>query len=246
MGIAEIIKRTGLTKREGDTFLALARDVLSDHPELQESVLIGSMACKLLTHGRYTGRISEATDLDFFMEEIPQTLGAHLTEYPLVIRSGNTYGTVRYKIVFDVSPDLTFHTFKEGNSYHDKVDVFGRVVGSLRIAPKDVAYSKFDLRDDLVLRVATPGMLLATQIKPESFNQRRSQRARYLVQTVADTPALYEQAIVDCTSIFRKNGMTRGNFADVRKVVFEGLGNSVAYEQFVQFVQQVYNGLEKE
>ncbi len=240
MAIDDIIQRTGAAW--GDKhFVELALRVTQEYPELKKGVLIGGLAARLLTNTRYKGRSALATDVDFLVSSLPDTLRDHLQSFQLIKRISRSFGSGPIRDVYEEETGENYSVFKfpQDGPYKD-VDVFVGRVGGLKIDALSAV--SFGVSAGHTICVAAPGLLLATQLKPESFTHRRGDRARFVLESLA--PAEFTLALDTCHNLFSENHITRTDFDRVQRQVAHQhqSGRTSAYRAFVS---ELYNRLKQ-
>jgi len=237
MDINKIIRATGLSKSE-TVFLERIKQINQNYPAMAEAILIGSSACKLYSTPNYKGRISQITDIDFVLKELPDEMKNYLELEHLInsmtIRTGMLGTKKRIK-------ESKFTVYKLKDEYCE-IDIFERDIANIKI-PCKLKHNTINI-EEVEIKIANAGLILATQLNPNAYNTRRDNRVRFMVDSIGNNSLIgtnYEGAIMDCIEVFDNSEVTQEDFTKVKNEV-NNKGKGIS-QKYVNLVNDIYEGL---
>jgi len=206
--ISEIVKTTGFIKKEEallEQAAKLARQ-LEREGDGRKYVVIGGFATRVYVSAEHKGRIGNGspTDIDVAFLELPPGLKQRLNEERL-IESVDTRLTTMFEHPIGrvrESPYSVFHLKSELVAEHpmlDHVCFFERRVGQIVIRPIDILSARTiemyvqghgdlttqALSEEVSVRIADPGFVLATIINPDAITDTRTWRAILILASLS-------------------------------------------------------------
>lgn len=190
----ELLARTAFSRRDIPVLARAIRTFEAARGCGSDVMLIGGAATRMYTSGDLTGRVAslEATDVDVVLKNLKPEVEATLKVKQLVDKVTRTLGSFAEPTLDETISEFSCFVFRDGTHPDLKdVDLFFENVGPVVVRPEDndIARTITMVKDDgteLAIKVADPGLLIATLVNPAAFTETRLRRAAFVLTTLSE------------------------------------------------------------
>ena len=217
-GLEDITKKTAFMKRDLELLRQLP-GLLRKFPSLKEAPMVGGAGAKFYFPARYTKMFPKISDFDLYLETLPPELEDRVEESNLLDSQKIVFSPVGE--VKEICQESRYLCYKLSGEVG--VDIFTGRIGMIT-PPQEVMNQAVTIplstgSETFSVRVAPPSLLLATQLNPLAYTEKRARRSAVLCYSVLGEeevlppacPVAYtlDGLVAEAASVFRKSGVGR-------------------------------------
>ncbi len=239
MQIRDLVAQCALTKKEAHLLEDLLH-LIELHPSLEEGMIDGGVGTKIYIDPRYRHLNTRSWDIDMVFPELPADLLPHLRPITVIERE-----RIVYKM-YEVDITCVPGKFTGHNLYvpgYTDIDIAVGAIADIAV-PEDVDPLIIPLQHDegpeRQIRFVHPGVLIATQLKPQGYKWQRANRARLLYRSFAEGSRFgYTLGDVEevCAYVLKESGLVGTSTTDhLHRLRVDFASRDVPFRKFAERV----------